>query len=81
MARPLRLKFSGAMYHITSRGNEGKKIFRSVIGVQSIRKVLLYILQSWNVNQENLESMFLRSLQNFHPIRGARHQVFIRLKS
>ena len=27
MARPLRLKFSGALYHITSRGNESKKYF------------------------------------------------------
>jgi len=28
MARPLRLKISGALYHIPSRGNERKKIFR-----------------------------------------------------
>jgi len=28
MARPLRLKYSGALYHIASRGNERKKIFR-----------------------------------------------------
>jgi len=27
MARPLRLKYPGALYHITSRGNERKKIF------------------------------------------------------
>ncbi len=29
MARPLRIEFSGAFYHITSRGNEKKDIFRS----------------------------------------------------
>lgn len=28
MGRPLRLEFEGAVYHITSRGNEKKKIFR-----------------------------------------------------
>ena len=28
MARPLRLEFAGALYHITSRGNEGRPIFR-----------------------------------------------------
>jgi len=28
MARPLRIEFSGAVYHITSRGNERKAIFR-----------------------------------------------------
>ena len=28
MARPLRIEFPGAVYHITSRGNERKAIFR-----------------------------------------------------
>ena len=27
MARPLRIKYEGAFYHITARGNERKKIF------------------------------------------------------
>lgn len=30
MARPLRIEFDGALYHITSRGNEGRAIFRDV---------------------------------------------------
>ena len=29
MARPLRIEFPGAYYHITSRGNEKKEVFRS----------------------------------------------------
>lgn len=29
MARPLRIEYPGAVYHITSRGNEKKTIFRS----------------------------------------------------
>jgi REP element-mobilizing transposase RayT len=29
MARPLRITFHGAFYHITSRGNEQKKVFKS----------------------------------------------------
>ncbi len=29
MARPLRIEYPGAFYHITSRGNEGKRIFQS----------------------------------------------------
>ena len=28
MARPLRIEFPGAVYHITSRGKERKAIFR-----------------------------------------------------
>jgi REP element-mobilizing transposase RayT len=29
MARPLRLEFEGALYHVTSRGNERRPIFRT----------------------------------------------------
>ena len=28
MARPLRIEYDGALYHVTSRGNEQKPIFR-----------------------------------------------------
>jgi len=27
MARPLRIEFAGALYHVTARGNERKAIF------------------------------------------------------
>ena len=29
MARPLRLEFAGALYHVTARGNERRSIFLS----------------------------------------------------
>ena len=29
MARPLRIEFPGALYHVTSRGNERRPIFRT----------------------------------------------------
>ena len=29
MARPLRITYPGAFYHVTSRGNEGKVIFKN----------------------------------------------------
>ena len=29
MARPVRIEYEGAFYHVTSRGNERKKIFYS----------------------------------------------------
>lgn len=29
MARPLRIEYPGALYHVTSRGNEQKEIFKS----------------------------------------------------
>ena len=29
MARPIRIEFEGAIYHVTARGNERREIFRS----------------------------------------------------
>lgn len=29
MARPLRIEYPGAFYHVTSRGNEQKDVFKS----------------------------------------------------
>ncbi|MBI4745378.1 MAG: transposase [Deltaproteobacteria bacterium] len=42
MARPLRITYSGAYYHITSRGNEQRDIFKS----QKDREKFLYYLDS-----------------------------------
>jgi putative transposase len=42
MARPLRIEFPGAVYHVTSRGNERRSIFRS----DSDRKAFLSFLAS-----------------------------------
>jgi len=41
MARPLRIEFLGAVYHVISRGNEGKAIFSSP---QDRKKLLEYFL-------------------------------------
>lgn len=41
MARPLRIEFPGAVYHVTSRGNERKAIFRD----DQDRKMFLDILE------------------------------------
>ena len=42
MARPLRLQYPGACYHVTSRGNEKKPIFRN----QKDREKFLAYLES-----------------------------------
>lgn len=41
MARPLRIQFSGAFYHVTSRGDAGEDIFRD----DTDRKALLHVLE------------------------------------
>ena len=42
MARPLRIQYPGAFYHITSRGNEQRTVFRN----DTDRKKFLFYLQS-----------------------------------
>ena len=42
MTRPLRITYPGAFYHITSRGNERKQIFKSVAD----REKFLFYLES-----------------------------------
>jgi hypothetical protein len=32
MTRPLRIEYAGAVYHITSRGNEKKTFFKDALG-------------------------------------------------
>lgn len=44
MARPLRIEFDGAVYHVTSRGNERRPVFRD----DSDRKAFLNILTQVN---------------------------------
>ena len=40
MARPLRLEFPGALYHVTARGNERKAIYRTPTDRERFLEVL-----------------------------------------
>lgn len=44
MARQLRIEYPGALYHVTSRGNEKKDIFRSI---KDRDKFLSYLSSAW----------------------------------
>jgi putative transposase len=39
MARPLRLSFENAVYHVTARGNRRENIFYSEVGLVSIEEI------------------------------------------
>jgi len=41
MARPLRIEYEGAIYHITARGNERKKIFFTQRDCQKFKEYLV----------------------------------------
>src|SRR4030067_396555 len=49
MARPLRIEFKGAVYHITARGNERKKIYLSKIDYEKFLKYLDDTKKKYNV--------------------------------
>lgn len=43
MARPLRIEYPGAVYHITSRGNERKSVFKDELDREAFLKVLTQV--------------------------------------
>src|SRR3972149_9967591 len=62
MARPLRIQYSGAVYHVTCRGNERKEIFKD----DRDRKTFLEILaKSSNIYNIKIFSYILMS-NHFH---------------
>jgi putative transposase len=48
MSRPLRLQFSGALYHVTSRGNERKPIYRDEDDFALFLAVLTSVCERFN---------------------------------
>ncbi|MEF9426585.1 MAG: transposase [Candidatus Mariimomonas ferrooxydans] len=62
MARPLRIEYQGAVYHITCRGNEKKDIFRDDT---DRKKFLDILLQSLTIYKVKLYSYVLMS-NHFH---------------
>jgi len=50
MARPLRIEYPGAVYHITSRGNEKKNVFKDDIDRDTFLKILAQVNKrySWS---------------------------------
>ncbi len=62
MARPLRIVYPGAFYHITSRGNDRKDIFRE----QEDREKFLSYLQSANQRYGALIHVFCLMDNHYH---------------
>lgn len=48
MARPLRIEYPGAVYHITSRGNSKNKIFRDDTDRELFLEVLESVIKRFN---------------------------------
>lgn len=49
MARPLRIEFEGAVYHVTARGNEKRKIFFSKRDFEKYQEYLADALEKFDV--------------------------------
>jgi putative transposase len=62
MARPLRIAFPGAFYHITSRGNERKDIFKSLAD----REKFLFYLESATQRYEAIIHVYCLMGNHYH---------------
>ena len=62
MARPLRISYPGAFYHITSRGNERKDIFKN----QMDREKFLSYLESATERYGALIQVFCLMTNHYH---------------
>ena len=62
MARPLRIEYSGAVYHVTSRGNEQKAIYKDS---QDRKRFLEILVQSKEIYHVELYSYVLMT-NHFH---------------
>ena len=49
MARPLRIQYSGAVYHVTCRGNERKAIFRDDADRKKMLQILAASIRNYTV--------------------------------
>ena len=49
MARPLRIQFPGALYHLTNRGNEQKAIFKDDIDRRELLKILSHSTTTYGI--------------------------------
>ena len=49
MARPLRIQYSGAVYHVTCRGNERKEIFKDNQDRKTFLEILAYSSKIYNI--------------------------------
>ncbi|HTG01923.1 MAG TPA: transposase [Nitrospirota bacterium] len=48
MARPLRIEYPGAVYHITSRGNEKKPVFKDDEDRRNFLNTLRHVNKKYN---------------------------------
>lgn len=62
MARPLRITYPGAVYHITSRGNERKDIFKS----QADREKFLSYLESATLRYDAIIHVYCLMTNHYH---------------
>jgi REP element-mobilizing transposase RayT len=69
MARPLRIEYDGALYHVTSRGNDRKAIFKD----ESDRELFLNTLA--RVTERFQWICHAYCLMNNHFLCGAPHKA------
>ena len=68
MARPLRLVYPGAVYHITARGNERKEIYRTDADRTAFLSILSQAVERYNAElQESPSPLVVLSSSDASP--------------
>ena len=62
MARPLRIEYPGAFYHVTSRGNERKDIFKSNTDREMFLSYLASAQDAYSAQNKHLDRFRLNTL-------------------
>ena len=71
MARPLRIEFEGALYHVTSRGNKREEIFRGDSETLAFIKIFYAVCQWFN------EPPLLQTPAKKHRLKTPAEKIFL----
>jgi putative transposase len=75
MARPLRIEYPGAFYHVMNRGQSRRNIFMGARGQQSFLDLLADIARLWKVE------IYAYCLMDNHYLCGAPHNTcYVKLR-
>jgi len=68
MARPIRIEYKGAFYHVTARGNERKRIFFNKTDYLKFKEYVIKAQDKFNI------SLHCYMLMTNHYLCGAPHK-------
>ena len=63
MARPLRITYPGAVYHVTSRGNERKAVLKNKRDREKYKDRIRNDKKTWQKNRKDREKIIMSKMK------------------